>query len=219
MLDFLVENYVWVIVIIIVILMVIIGYVAERTDFGHRKVEAVVNKKKQKQEKDKKDREKLKNSKLTLNDVVYKQKDENKEVAPVTEVTEPTPTADEISQDLWAPLGDAQQPQENNSTNFVDDLTQSFPDTQEDLTAPLPEMKTETVEEVTPETDSNMPLEEVVPEVIPEVTSEDNSEVVKEENETVENAETVDVPAMDANPTPEIKEVVPTEEEDNIWKF
>ena len=107
MLQFFEKNYFWIILVVIIILMTIIGYVAERTDFGHRKVEKTVDKKKEKREKDRQDREKLKNSTLKINDVVYK--DNQKEnAAPIEEasVSEVNPL-EEVPDELKAPLGDS----------------------------------------------------------------------------------------------------------------
>ena len=86
--EFIVDNYIWFIVGTVILLMTLIGYIAERTDFGHRKVEASIDKKKKKEEKLKKDKETLKNSALKLNDVVQENVKEQK-VEPIDDWSSP----------------------------------------------------------------------------------------------------------------------------------
>ena len=52
--DFIVDNYVWFIVVGIIILMAVIGYIADKTDFGRKgKEEATKEKKVEKPKKEK----------------------------------------------------------------------------------------------------------------------------------------------------------------------
>lgn len=62
--QFVSENYVWFIIALVVIIMTIIGYIAEKTDFGHKKVEV-------KEKKSKNRIDEIKNSNLKLNEAVY----------------------------------------------------------------------------------------------------------------------------------------------------
>ena len=55
LLNFIVENYIWILIIGIVILMTIIGYIADKTEFGKNKP---VKEKKEKVKKEKKKKEK-----------------------------------------------------------------------------------------------------------------------------------------------------------------
>ena len=59
--DFIVDNYVWFIVVGIIILMAVIGYIADKTDFGRKgKDEDTKEKKVEKPKKEKKVKEKKK---------------------------------------------------------------------------------------------------------------------------------------------------------------
>lgn len=84
MMDFVQQNYVWFIGGAIFIVLIIIGYVAEQTDFGHKKIEKKVKNNndynKKEEVKEPIQEEKLKNIKLS--DAVYKNlKTEDKNLA------------------------------------------------------------------------------------------------------------------------------------------
>ena len=246
--EFIIDNYIWFIAGAIVLLMTLVGYVAERTDFGHRKVDEVITKKKRKEERLKKDKEKLKNSSLKLNDVVYENgKEAEKKVEPTSLIDEwespfENPTQEVASDNLNLSI---EEPVEENTTinnedTFVDNLTEnsdnSIASMNEDLNAPLPAMKTPTVS--MNEEDLNVPLpemniptsnevEEIVPEVestqvmeeLNEIKKADNSvEIVDENISPVENIAPAEVQVLVDIPKEEIKEELLTEE-DNIWKF
>ena len=98
--QFVTDNYIWFLIIGIVILMVVIGYIAEKTDFGHKDV----GKKEKKDKKKEKELKKLAKSNLKLNDVVYSDKKDEVEVIednPIENLSEPLNTVEE---DLTVPL-------------------------------------------------------------------------------------------------------------------
>ena len=64
--QFVTDNYIWFLIIGIVILMVVIGYIAEKTDFGHKDV----GKKEKKDKKKEKELKKLDAQKYKYNDVL-----------------------------------------------------------------------------------------------------------------------------------------------------
>lgn len=253
--EFITNNYVWFIVGVVILLMTLVGYVAERTDFGHRKVDEIVDKKKKKQERIKKDKEKLKNSSLKLNDVVYEngKAEEKKETNPIDDWASPFDNPvqenttgglsnDTVTEDLTVPLEEVKE--ENQEDSFMNTLTEPLSEMknndvtpiEEDLNAPLPEMKTPTVNG---NEDLNAPLPEMnvptftseVSEVVPEVASQQDieemnvplEEVVPEKIENDENLKAKDITPTEAEvpveiPQEEIKEEKLVEE-DNIWKF
>ena len=163
MIEFITENYIWFIVGAVILLMTLIGYVAERTDFGHRKVEELADKKSKKAERLKKDKEKLKNSSLKLNDVVYENGKDKKEEPIIEEVKnletqEVSPIIDEIPDTLEEiipqeenKVEDVYSNVENNDNTeptenyFVESITGVLPENlqpmEENLNTPLPEMK------------------------------------------------------------------------------
>ena len=102
--QFVTGNYIWFLIIGIVILMVVIGYIAEKTDFGHKDV----GKKEKKDKKKEKELKKLAKSNLKLNDVVYSDKKDEVEVIednPVENLSEPLSGVKEGPvEDLTVPL-------------------------------------------------------------------------------------------------------------------
>lgn len=168
MIEFITENYIWFIVGAVILLMTLIGYVAERTDFGHRKVEELADKKSKKAERLKKDKEKLKNSSLKLNDVVYENGKDKKEEPIIEEVKnletqEVSPIMDEIPDTLEEIIPQEENTNEENKVEdvysnvenndnteptenyFVESITGALPENlqpmEENLNTPLPEMK------------------------------------------------------------------------------
>lgn len=112
--DFIIENYVWFIVAFVVIVMAIIGYFADKTDFG-RKIE-----KKEKKQNNKKN-EKIKVEAKGINELTQNIAESNKDVASTNqgenivnidqikeqEKLDPMPIDNEnIDQSLFAPLTD-----------------------------------------------------------------------------------------------------------------
>jgi len=125
--QFVFDNYIWFLVGGIIILMVVIGYIAEKTDFGHKEIKKVENKKDKKE----KDVKKLKKSNLKLNDVVYNEKkDEKVEVVDVED-------KNNIEEDLTVPLNTTKD------ETVVEDVVNNL---NEDLTVPLNPDKVENQE-------------------------------------------------------------------------
>lgn len=126
--QFITDNYIWFLIGGIVLLMVIIGYIAEKTDFGHKDV----GKKEKKDKKKEKELKKLEKSNLKLNDVVYT--DNNVEVIEDLEVplnenkqVEEISTPLNIEEDLTVPL---------NGNKQIEEITTPI-NIEEDLTVPL----------------------------------------------------------------------------------
>ena len=101
--DFLLENYIWFIIGFIVILMIVIGYLAEKTQFGSKKVS-----KKEKNIQKKKEEE-------VINQAVLENANVLKKDPFIDRVTEPVPPKKEeiqseigekVPQELTVPFGD-----------------------------------------------------------------------------------------------------------------
>lgn len=120
--DFIIENYVWFIVAFVVIVMAIIGYFADKTDFG-RKIE-----KKEKKQNNKKN-EKIKVEAKGINELTQNIAESNKDVASTNqdenvvnidqikeqEKLDPMPIDNEnIDQSLFAPLTDTPSKEQTN---------------------------------------------------------------------------------------------------------
>lgn len=120
--DFIIENYVWFIVAFVVIVMAIIGYFADKTDFG-RKIE-----KKEKKQNNKKN-EKIKVEAKGINELTQNIVENNKDVVSTNqdenivnidqikeqEKLEPMPIDNEnIDQSLFAPLTDTPSKEQTN---------------------------------------------------------------------------------------------------------
>lgn len=184
--DFIVANPTWVIVGIVLVIMLIVGYIADKTDFGHKKS----NKKQPTTNNDENVLDNLKGK--TLSDVV---KDPN---APVSEIGTPddlnapfgdTPKTDvfNANEDLNVPFGD-------NANNITgSSVTNSDMNIAEDLNAPFGDPMQTPYEPnqvaatpVTPEVQPEQPIEPTVTEpVIPETIEPVESVVT----ETVQPAE------------------------------
>lgn len=120
--DFIIENYVWFIVAFVVIVMAIIGYFADKTDFG-RKIE-----KKEKKQNNKKN-EKIKVEAKGINELTQNIVENNKDAVSTNqdenivnidqikeqEKLEPMPIDNEnIDQSLFAPLTDTPSKEQTN---------------------------------------------------------------------------------------------------------
>lgn len=120
--DFIIENYVWFIVAFVVIVMAIIGYFADKTDFG-RKIE-----KKEKKQNNKKN-EKIKVEAKGINELTQNIAENNKDAVSTNqdenivnidqikeqEKLEPMPIDNEnIDQSLFAPLTDTPSKEQTN---------------------------------------------------------------------------------------------------------
>ncbi len=166
--QFVTDNYIWFLIIGIVILMVVIGYIAEKTDFGHKDV----GKKEKKDKKKEKELKKLAKSNLKLNDVVYSDKKDEVEVIednPVENLSEPLNTVEE---DLTVPLNNEKKEEP------VEDLTVPLNGVEEDLTVPLSGVKEGPVEDLTVPLNSEVSELPKEPENVEiEETPKDNEEV------------------------------------------
>lgn len=120
--NFIIENYVWFIVAFVVIVMAIIGYFADKTDFG-RKIE-----KKEKKQNNKKN-EKIKVEAKGINELTQNIAESNKDIASTNqgenivnidqikeqEKLDPMPIDNEnIDQSLFAPLTDTPSKEQTN---------------------------------------------------------------------------------------------------------
>ena len=153
--DFIKDNYIWFLVALIVIVMIIIGYIAEKTDFGHKEVKKA-EKKSKKQEKELK---KLEKTNLKLNDVVYT---ENKENTEVLDVEANNQTMNNLEEDLTVPLSGMKE----EKLNIVEeDLTVPLNPKEEDLTVPL---NNETIEDLSVPLNSGNNSQEVKNEQVKE---------------------------------------------------
>ena len=114
--DFFVNNYVWFIIGGVVILMAIIGYIADKTDFGRKGKEEKPKVEKPKKEKEKKEKIKVEakginelTQEVTKNNNLSVQ--ENKETGVIDPIQSSQAINENINQDLFAPLTD--NPNEN----------------------------------------------------------------------------------------------------------
>ena len=191
--DFIMDNYVWFIVIGVIVLMAIIGYFADKTDFGRKtkeeksdKVEKV-DKKKNKKEKNKKvtkieiDAKGIdeltkgvankKNKKSEVNDII----DNVNLEQPLTDVQDmPLPTANEtVDQSLFAPLSD--QPSE-----VIDNTVNNETVVSEENTNDI-----NTINEVVNDEPESQPedLKNIEPATLPDIEDKKKDEKVAEEED------------------------------------
>lgn len=163
--QFIMDNYFVFIIGGIVVLMTFIGYIAEKTDFGHNKIEKVDKKKK---EEEKRALEEFKKSKLKLNDLTLK-KDieefsdniefENKEINNLDDnkdlKVEQESLNNVISEDLSVPISILKEEKKNQNKDSsvvvgdLDTLVNSDKEinkidaTNEDLSVPISTLKEE----------------------------------------------------------------------------
>ena len=115
--DFIVDNYVWFIVVGIIILMAVVGYIADKTDFGRKgKDEDTKEKKVEKPKKEKKVKEKKEKIKVEakgINELTQEVAENNKvdvQESNDLNVVEPVQNVqvnnENIDQSLFAPLTD-----------------------------------------------------------------------------------------------------------------
>lgn len=194
--EFITDNYIWFIVGGVVILMAIIGYFADKTDFGRTKDKEDKPKpaKKEKVKKEKKEKPQPKKEKIEvevkgIGDLSQSITEQMKETLPI----EPQPI-ESVPQDLYAGIGDTTPPAEDN-TVVDDSLFAPLTDT----TAPV---ETATV---IPETSEEVPVnvEEPVSEPID----------VEAELQNIEPTPLVDPTALEKQDNEAIAE------DDDIWKF
>ena len=124
--EFVTENFIWIIVGGIVILMAIVGYVADKTDFGRNKIEKQPKPEKEKKVKEKKETEKISVIEENVNDVVNNETVNNEEVLS----EQPIELSNEVElnnielQNEVEPLNQMDQNEQIfNETNFEQPLT------------------------------------------------------------------------------------------------
>ena len=132
--DFIADNYVWFIVVGIIILMAVIGYIADKTDFGRKgKDEDTKEKKVEKPKKEKKVKEKKEKIKVEakgINELTQEVAENNKvdvQESADLNVVEPVQNVqvnnENIDQSLFAPLTDNVNeviPQNNESVENIE---------------------------------------------------------------------------------------------------
>ena len=132
--DFIMDNYVWFIVVGIIILMAVIGYIADKTDFGRKgKDEDTKEKKVEKPKKEKKVKEKKEKIKVEakgINELTQEVAENNKvdvQESADLNVVEPVQNVqvnnENIDQSLFAPLTDNVNeviPQNNESVENIE---------------------------------------------------------------------------------------------------
>lgn len=175
--QFIIDNYIWFIVIGVVIIMAVIGFIAEKTEFGKKSIEKKI---KRQEEKDAKLKESLEATVPVENIPMNEETSSDINVENVADIP---------SEDLNAPL-------ENDTT--TEDLNTPLEDvtTTEDLNAPLEDVTTAEdlntpLEDVTTTEDLNTPLEETNNDEVQVIPDDNNTEVTEETKDTVEDEEDV----------------------------
>lgn len=191
--DFITENYIWFIVGGVVVLMAIIGYIADKTDFGRKgKTEKIVDKKKKKNKETKPTKIEVdaKGINELSQDVAEKnfknsENEVNNDVSftpPLTDNVQPTvndqqfttPTANEtVDQSLFVPLTEQSDQAVNNDTTTNDNSV----------------VRNNTVSEIVNEEPQNSEdnqveeLQNINPTNLPETTDKKENEVVSEDED------------------------------------
>lgn len=196
--EFITDNYIWFIVGGVVIVMAIIGYFADKTDFGRKKDKEEKPKpvKKEKPKKEKKEKPQPKNEKIEvevkgIGDLSQSITEQMKETLPIE-----SQPIEANTQDLYAGIGDVNPSVEDNTV--VDDS----------LFAPLTDSSIAKVEETaipeaTQPVDNALPIEEPVSEPID----------VETELQNIEPTPLVDPIAEEKQNNEAVAE------DDDIWKF
>ena len=195
--DFITDNYIWFIVGGVVILMAIIGYIADKTDFGRKwKTEKVVEKKKKK----------------------------NKESKP-TKIEVDAKGINELSQDVAEKNFKNSENEVNNDVTFTPPLTDDVQPTVNDqqftapianetvdqsLFAPLTEQSDQTVNNDTTTNDNSVAQNDTVSEVV-------NEEPQNSEDNQVEELQNINPTNLPETTDKKENEVV--SEDEDIWKF
>lgn len=116
-LNFINDNYIWIIIIALVLLMALIGYIAEQQGFGNTK--------------DKKKKEKP-NKKIE--EPIFEEMEETVVEEPIEEVVEENPTQEEISEEF---VPEQTNEEETEELEPSEEPAQEIEEDQEDLYAPL----------------------------------------------------------------------------------
>ena len=195
--DFITDNYIWFIVGGVVILMAIIGYIADKTDFGRKwKTEKVVEKKKKK----------------------------NKESKP-TKIEVDAKGINELSQDVAEKNFKNSENEVNNDVTFTPPLTDDVQPTVNDqqftapianetvdqsLFAPLTEQSDQAVNNDTTTNDNSVVRNNTVSEIV-------NEEPQNSEDNQVEELQNINPTNLPETTDKKENEVV--SEDEDIWKF
>ena len=222
--EFITDNYIWFIIGGIVFFMAIVGYIADKTDFGRNKV---AKEPKEKKEKEIKQPEKIEIDAKGLGELTQSVSEFKTE--PVVEepmadlfapMEETIPVIDNnIDQSLYAPLGDAPVEQVNNAVDeslyqpletvpeevAIKPVVEAVP---EEITAPVLEPTVEVPEEVI------APAEEIVSSVVEEPSITIEPRDLEKEVQAYEEATTEEEPVViDGQSADNVAS------EDDIWQF
>ena len=211
--EFFVDNWLWFLVAAIVILMTLIGYIAEKTDFGRSDIP---KKEKIKREKPKKEKvRKEKQPKEETQEIYETEAMPEVQMSLATDSILEEPEENEPVEDLNVPFGDLtfEEPtlNEDSTLGNVEELSDSFADmTFEEPTIEAPENQigeTEILEDLSVpfgDTSFSMPISEV-------------EEVV--ENEPTEELKLDDINTLNID-LPDLDTIVNEEDDsDDVWKF
>jgi len=212
--EFLMNNYIWILICIVVVIMTIIGYYAEKTDFGKKVVEKPKKEKKVKEKKNKKEKENDFFEENVIDEIINEE--------PQVNNVEENSTNNE-SEVLFDEANDEsfETPVDSSAELFneVEEPVENF----DDLNAAMPEFKG--YEEPTVVEDASTPVEEVVEpaEETAEVLNEPVSEVVEEPTipEVTPYVESLESDEKEEPSLPEIETLntSDTTEEDDVWNF
>ena len=211
--EFFVDNWLWFLVAGIVILMTIIGYIAEKTDFGRKDMPKV-----EKPKKEKKDKKKESKAKQPLTEVL--------------EVEEPKPEV-QMSLATDSILEEPFVQEESTDVENFEDLNVSFGDVSFEQPTSQEELASEPVLELTNSNKDELFTEPVIqPEITTEETLEDLNvpfgdvsfeqptsqieEVVEAEPTEELNLDDVSMPNIEL---PDLDAIVTEEDTDDVWKF
>lgn len=218
--DFIYDNYVWFIVVGVILVMALIGYIAEKTDFGRKQFEKKVKKdSKTKVKEKKKEKEEVVpvveetisetpaeetkiDEAVVIDDQDWMQPFKNDESDKKTDTNKGIKNNEDVSaeindENLFAPLQDVideQQESKQNEEKEEENENVPFPD--EDLTVPFGDKDVTPVinEDVTDETEQIGEVEDIVGD---EKSKNIDEEISKEKKETLKK----------------------DEEENDVWKF
>ena len=194
--QFISDNYIWFMVVIVVAIMTIIGYIAEKTDFGHKKVED------SKPKKEKLKIEDIKDKNLTLQDAVYKDviiKENNLENQIPDEVSS---TTTDLNSEAEI---ESKEDKADNTSNVEKPVVENYDFISEEEEPISTEENIESAVEKAPVKIEDAKIEE-----------ETEASIFDENPEKGKNeVNTADV-KMTVKDTEEPMEIVP---EDDIWKF
>lgn len=129
MLEFLEQNYLWIIIGGIIILMAIIGYIADKKDFIGKKQEERKNDKKIKEKKTKEKKEPLKVELKGIGDITEKLREEP---VNIDEKLKNEPTIDLSREDLFTPLESKEEESEEIDQSLFEPITSNNEETAPD---------------------------------------------------------------------------------------